>query len=71
MSAFRFYTDREGLICGGTAIVGALSSETWKLTACPVKSLEECGVEIHWPGAMWTHDHIAQVLPNVNTERAA
>ena len=71
MSAFRFYTDGDGLICGGFALVGALSSETWRLTACPVKSLEECGVEIQWPGEVWTHDHIAQVFTDGNTERAA
>lgn len=31
----------------------------------------QCGVEIRWPGEVWTYDHIAQELPDVNTERAA
>ena len=29
------------------------------------------GVAIHWPGEVWTHDHIAQVLTDDHTERAA
>lgn len=71
MTAFRFYTDAQGRICGGEAICGELSDEAWKLTACPVRSLEECGVEVVWPGEVWTHDHIAQAWPDDNTERAA
>ena len=74
MSAFRFYTDAQGHICGGHALTGTLSSETWRLTACPVRSLEECGVSIAWPnGERWTHDHIAQELPALpdDTKEAA
>lgn len=71
MTAFIFRTDANGYVCGGFAVVGSLSSESWRLTACPVKSLEDCGVEIHWPGAVWTHDHIAQVFTDGSTERAA
>ena len=58
MSAFRFLADRDGNICGGSAIVGVLSSETWKIPkACPVRSLEECGVEIAWHGEPFDHQH--------------
>ena len=31
MSAFRFYTDAQGHICGGHALTGTLSSETWRV----------------------------------------
>ena len=72
MTAFRFYVDAQGRICGGEAVCGTLSDEAWKLKACPVKSLEETGTEIAWPnGEMWTHDHIAQEWTDDNTERAA
>ena len=71
MTAFRFYVDAQGRICGGEAVCGQRSDEAWRLTACPVRSLEECGVEIHWPGEVWTYDHIAQAWPDDNTERAA
>lgn len=64
--------DAQGRICGGEAVCGQRSDEAWRLTACPVRSLEECGVVIAWQnGERWEHQHIAQELPDVNTERAA
>lgn len=79
MSAFRFYLDAEGYVCGGRAVTDALSDETWRLTACPVRSLEETGVAICWPdGDRWTHDHIAgefanslETLPKSTSQEAA
>ncbi|RTL04097.1 MAG: hypothetical protein EKK62_17020 [Acidimicrobiia bacterium] len=72
MSAFVFYTDVAGHVCGGTADTTSRSSETWKLKACPVRPLDECGVDIAWPnGERWTHDHIAGELPNTTQQEAA
>ena len=75
MSAFRFHADADGYICGGFALVGTLSSETWRVPeACPVRSPEECGFTIAWPnGERWTHDHIAQAFPALpdDTKEAA
>lgn len=56
MSAFTFRLDRDGHVCGGTADTSSRSDETWRLTAFPVRSLEETGVEICWPnGETWEH----------------
>ena len=72
MSAFTFYTDAEGHVCGGHGVVGELSSETWRIPrAIPVRSLEECGFVISWPAdGPFTHDHITpDTLPE--QEKAA
>lgn len=72
MSAFVFRLDASGHVAGGEAVCGTLSEESWRLTACPVRSLEETGFVIAWPnGERWEHDHIAGVLPDAGTERAA
>lgn len=62
--------DAQGRICGGEAVCGTLSDEAWKLKACPVRSLEECGVEIRWHGEPFEHQHVAQTLPE-QQERVA
>ena len=56
MSAFTFRLDRDGHVCGGIVDTSSRSSETWRLTAFPVRPLDECGVDIAWPdGETWEH----------------
>ena len=58
MSAYRLHLDAGGFVCGGECIDHTRSSETWRLTAFPVKSPEECGFVIAWPdGVPFGHEH--------------
>ena len=69
MSAFQFFVDRDGHVCGGYADTHSRSDETWRLTACPVRSLEETGVTLQWPdGEPWSHEHIAGSFPTPTPE---
>lgn len=52
MSAFRFFTDAHGYVCGGYANTHARSSETWRP---PKDEHGLTGVEIQWHGAPFEH----------------
>lgn len=72
MSAFTFWLDKGGHIARGTADTSSRSAEAWRLTACPVRPLDECGVVIQWPtGERWTHEHIAGAFDTPNDEQEA